>query len=107
MRGFHYYYIFLAQLLSYTTVNLGVFKQGGKLLVQEANLSQSWNDLLYFGIQRKVFSPHEMTHPQVQSWRWPRGMKDTCEYFEETVVDCLQELAFQLGCWVGTNDCSP
>jgi hypothetical protein len=34
-------------------------------------------------------------------------MEDTYEYFEETVVDSVQGLAFQLGRWVGANNCSP
>jgi len=34
-------------------------------------------------------------------------MEDICEYFEETVVDSAQVLAFQLGRWSGANNCSP
>lgn len=50
MRGFHFCYIFRAQLLSYS---LGVFKQAGNLLAQMANLSQSQNCFIIFLCSKK------------------------------------------------------
>jgi hypothetical protein len=63
--------------------------------------------MLYYILvfQRKLFCHHDMMCPQVQWRRWPPDIEDTCEYFEETVVESLQGFVFQLGHWAGANNC--